>query len=351
MHDDAALARFRRDQGILNNVNIERPREHEVATMIEGNDDCILVQIWLIHQAGLLFPVSLLLKEGTPCSASDFLNMYNVVWPNCELDAYLYSGNPYLRLRNSQQPWSRQVTHSPDKDMKRRRMQSLAALNPFSYQVANCELPFPRGINQVRKRKMRKIVKRKFSKMPTGTSQPKDQTSNPLAELGRQVTVDDTAQDFKTYLVVAQATMLPCDVVKLKKEDVIKIVCIYDIDWNRASNYYVREAEDRAKTLHEGRLACLKERGVTSTMLQRKGVGNPTNWGRGRGATPAMLLVDAVAHMDATKKEVKKEAESEKSLENSLAERDDLTLARCSSSLENSLALDLRHLKLGARAV
>ena len=43
-----------------------------------------------------------------------------------------------------------------------------------------------------------------------------------VGELGRQVTVDDTTQDFETRLVVAQAVILLRDITELKKEDGVK---------------------------------------------------------------------------------------------------------------------------------
>ena len=58
-----SMSKFRRDPGIPNDVRIEVPRSHEIAIMVEGNNDFIPDWIWLIHQAGLGFPISPLLKE------------------------------------------------------------------------------------------------------------------------------------------------------------------------------------------------------------------------------------------------------------------------------------------------
>ena len=49
VHDDAALAQFRSEHDILDNVPIERPRANEVAVVVQGNGDRIPVCTWLIH--------------------------------------------------------------------------------------------------------------------------------------------------------------------------------------------------------------------------------------------------------------------------------------------------------------
>ena len=58
MHDNAALAKFRRDPEIPNDIIIECLREHEVAATVKGNDNHIHIRVWLIHHVGLQFPVS-----------------------------------------------------------------------------------------------------------------------------------------------------------------------------------------------------------------------------------------------------------------------------------------------------
>ncbi|GFZ11109.1 hypothetical protein Acr_22g0005070 [Actinidia rufa] len=63
VHDDAVLNKLRTDHGILANVKIEYPEPNENASLVEGHGDRILVCIWLIHQAGLRFPINPMLKE------------------------------------------------------------------------------------------------------------------------------------------------------------------------------------------------------------------------------------------------------------------------------------------------
>ncbi|GFY82787.1 hypothetical protein Acr_02g0010270 [Actinidia rufa] len=135
------------DHEIPNDILVERPNPNEVASTVPGHDDCILVRTWLIPQAGLLFLISLMLKEvmarcgltfmqvstnfvrtafvvdtlmrkeGLPFSTSDLLNVYTVVRPKREPGTNIFAGNHYLKLRNSQQPWSRMVTENPDNDL------------------------------------------------------------------------------------------------------------------------------------------------------------------------------------------------------------------------------------------
>ncbi|GFY91439.1 hypothetical protein Acr_07g0016350 [Actinidia rufa] len=63
VHDNATMEKFRRDHNIPNDVAIERLGPREEANTIEGNGNHIPVRIWLIHQAGLIFLISPLLKE------------------------------------------------------------------------------------------------------------------------------------------------------------------------------------------------------------------------------------------------------------------------------------------------
>ncbi|GFS41314.1 hypothetical protein Acr_00g0073700 [Actinidia rufa] len=63
VHDNAALAKFKRNHEIPNDVLINRPGQHKVATTIRGMNDGIPIHTWLIHQARLRFPVSPILYE------------------------------------------------------------------------------------------------------------------------------------------------------------------------------------------------------------------------------------------------------------------------------------------------
>ena len=115
VHDDAALARFRRDHEILHDMLIEQTCPNEVAAMVRGHGDRIPVRTWLIHQIGLRFLVSPMLKEvmarcglifmqvsmnfvravlvvdtlmqrkGLPFSSSDLPNVYIIIRPKREL--------------------------------------------------------------------------------------------------------------------------------------------------------------------------------------------------------------------------------------------------------------------------
>ena len=63
VHNDVSLNKLRVDHGIRSDVQIDRPSSNEDANLVEGNEDQILVWIWLIHQVGLQFAISLMLKE------------------------------------------------------------------------------------------------------------------------------------------------------------------------------------------------------------------------------------------------------------------------------------------------
>ncbi|GFS30002.1 hypothetical protein Acr_00g0009640 [Actinidia rufa] len=63
VHNNAALNKFRTDHDIPEDVQIEHHRPNEDANLVEGNGDRIPIQTWLIHQAGLRFSISLMLKE------------------------------------------------------------------------------------------------------------------------------------------------------------------------------------------------------------------------------------------------------------------------------------------------
>ncbi|GFY88274.1 hypothetical protein Acr_06g0002140 [Actinidia rufa] len=55
------LGKTRHSQRML----IEIPRPNMVATIVEGAKDCIPVRTWLIHKAGLRFPINPILKESS----------------------------------------------------------------------------------------------------------------------------------------------------------------------------------------------------------------------------------------------------------------------------------------------
>ena len=66
VHDDVALVQFRSDHDIPHDKLLERPRKtrsQRGSAIVEGHGDRISVRTWLIHQAGLRFPISPILKE------------------------------------------------------------------------------------------------------------------------------------------------------------------------------------------------------------------------------------------------------------------------------------------------
>ena len=63
MHNVAIMNKFRSDHGIPNDILIEKPGPNEDANVVEGNGNHIPVRTWLIHQAGLRFIISPMLKE------------------------------------------------------------------------------------------------------------------------------------------------------------------------------------------------------------------------------------------------------------------------------------------------
>ena len=48
-----AFAKFKSDHAISNDVLIEVPKPNEVVVTVQGNNDWVLVQIWLFYHARL----------------------------------------------------------------------------------------------------------------------------------------------------------------------------------------------------------------------------------------------------------------------------------------------------------
>ncbi|GFY97537.1 hypothetical protein Acr_12g0000780 [Actinidia rufa] len=146
VHSDEALAQFCIDHRILNDVVIERPGPNDDADWVEGEGNRIAIRTWIIHQARLRFPLSKLLRtvlslcgltlmqvsvnfvrtvlavealmqrEGLEFTAKDLLHVYCVVKPRKNPETQMLEGNHYLCLRKPNQPQTRLVTDSPDKD-------------------------------------------------------------------------------------------------------------------------------------------------------------------------------------------------------------------------------------------
>jgi len=146
VRDSEAIAQFRLDYRIPDNVVIERPGPNDDADWVEGEGNRMPIRTWFIYQAGLRFPVSKLLRhvlsicgltfmqvsvnfvrtvlavealmrrEHLEFTADDLLHVYCLVKPRRNPETLVLEGNHYLRLRQPNQPQTRLVTDSPDKD-------------------------------------------------------------------------------------------------------------------------------------------------------------------------------------------------------------------------------------------
>ena len=75
VQNNAALNKFRADHSIPDDVQIEWSNPIDDANLVESNEDWIPVWIWLIHQVGLLFSISPMLKEVMPCCRLTFMQV------------------------------------------------------------------------------------------------------------------------------------------------------------------------------------------------------------------------------------------------------------------------------------
>ncbi|GFY85505.1 hypothetical protein Acr_04g0002430 [Actinidia rufa] len=146
VRDSEALAQFRVDHRIPDDVVIERPGPNDDADLVEGEGNQMPIRTWFIYQAGLRFPLSKLLRtvlsicgltfmqvsvnfvrtvlavealmqrEGLEFTAEDLFHVYCVVKPRRTPVTQMLEGNHYLRLRKPNQPQTRLVTDSLDKD-------------------------------------------------------------------------------------------------------------------------------------------------------------------------------------------------------------------------------------------
>ena len=146
VRDSEALAQFRIDHRIPEDVVIERPGPNDDADWVEGEGNRMPIRTWFIYQAGLRFPLSkllrrvlsicgltfmqisvnfvrtvlaveaLMLRENLEFTAEDLLHVYCLVKPRRNPETQVLEGNHYLRLRQPNQPQTRLVTDSPDKD-------------------------------------------------------------------------------------------------------------------------------------------------------------------------------------------------------------------------------------------
>ncbi|GFY86740.1 AAR2 protein family [Actinidia rufa] len=137
VYDDRALEKFWATHGILANVMIKHPRPNDIPHVGAEKPNHIPVHTWLIHQAGLQFLNSPMLKEvmarcrltfmqvsvnfvrtvlavdtlmnilDKPFSASNLFHIYILVQSKKEPSNPFYSGNHYLRLRDPSQSQTR----------------------------------------------------------------------------------------------------------------------------------------------------------------------------------------------------------------------------------------------------
>ncbi|GFS40462.1 hypothetical protein Acr_00g0068690 [Actinidia rufa] len=140
VRDSEALAQFRVDHRIPDDVVIERPGPNDDADWVEGEGNRMPIRTWFIYQAGLRFPLSKLLRsvlsicgltfmqvsvnfvrtvlavealmhrEGLEFTAEDLFHVYCVVKPRKNPETQMLEGNHYLRLRKPNQPQTRQLT-------------------------------------------------------------------------------------------------------------------------------------------------------------------------------------------------------------------------------------------------
>ncbi|GFZ11576.1 hypothetical protein Acr_22g0009740 [Actinidia rufa] len=84
VHDDEALARFRANHRIPDDVLIERPSPNNAADWVEGEGNRIPVWTWFIHQVGL--------REEHEFTAEDLLHVYCIVRPKRNAQTHMYKG-------------------------------------------------------------------------------------------------------------------------------------------------------------------------------------------------------------------------------------------------------------------
>ena len=60
---------------------------------------------------------ALMRREEKEFTTEGLFHVYCIVWPRRNLEIHMYKGNHYLYLRKCNQPQTRLVTDSPDKDL------------------------------------------------------------------------------------------------------------------------------------------------------------------------------------------------------------------------------------------
>ncbi|GFZ19784.1 hypothetical protein Acr_28g0004890 [Actinidia rufa] len=110
VRDSEALAQFRVDHRIPDDVVIERPGPNDDADCVEGEVSVNFVRTMLLAVEALMQ------RERLEFTAEDLFHVYCVVKPRKNPETQMLEGNHYLRLRKPNQPQTRLVTDSPDKD-------------------------------------------------------------------------------------------------------------------------------------------------------------------------------------------------------------------------------------------
>ncbi|GFS37723.1 hypothetical protein Acr_00g0053650 [Actinidia rufa] len=121
VRDSEALAQFRVDHRIPDDVVIERPGPNDDVDWVEREGNRMPIRTWFIYQAGLRFSLSKLLRTVLSTCGLTFMQVSvnfvrTVLAPRRNPETQMLEGNHYLCLRKPNQPQTRLVTDSPDKD-------------------------------------------------------------------------------------------------------------------------------------------------------------------------------------------------------------------------------------------
>ncbi|GFZ07012.1 hypothetical protein Acr_18g0011820 [Actinidia rufa] len=109
VRDSEALAQFRVDHRIPDDVVIERPGPNDDADWVEGEGNRMPIRTWFIYQAGLRFPLSKLLRTVFSICGLTFMQ----ISPRKNPETQMLEGNHYLRLRKPNQPQTRHRDYVP----------------------------------------------------------------------------------------------------------------------------------------------------------------------------------------------------------------------------------------------
>ncbi|GFS41428.1 hypothetical protein Acr_00g0074240 [Actinidia rufa] len=120
VRDSEALAQFRVNHRIPDDVVIERPGPNDDADWVEGEGNRMPIRPWFIYQTGLRFPLSKLLRTVLSICGLTFMQIsVNFVRTVLVVEALMQiEGLEFTAedLFHPNQPLTRLVTDSPDKD-------------------------------------------------------------------------------------------------------------------------------------------------------------------------------------------------------------------------------------------